>query len=739
MKKELLSPAGNMLALKMAVLNGADAVYLGGKNFGARMFAANFTLDELKEATTYCHLYGVKIYITVNTIIYESELKNCLEYINYLYNIGVNAIIVQDLGLISLIRKYFPNLEIHVSTQAHTHNFEQIKFLETLGVKRVVLARELSLEEINHFSPSLELEIFIHGALCICYSGQCLLSSQVLSRSGNRGECAGLCRLSYSLKDQNNLLIKDKYLISPKEFATFDFFSAIKKSPIKSLKIEGRMKSPEYVGYVTKIYRSLLDKPNYHLTHEEIFNLKSLYNRSFTKGYLFNEPDYNLINLNSSNHQGVLIGSVISFNSKYITIKLNHELNQEDAIRLPNNAGMYVNYLYDKNKKLINKGSKNDIVLIDNKVKLNTLGNVYLTINKKLIADLNLNLERKIPLTAYIYAHINKELIIKYNDGKNISIKKGPIVELAKNSPVSKKRLQESLAKLGNTPFILQDITFDIDDNIFIPMTIINDMRRTLIDDIILKRTMLKNKPLNISLEPIISKRKPLNNFKIAVKVRNEEQLKTVLSLDIDYIYVTDYKLYQKYKASNIYLCLNRVMKNHPKYQDENLLIGETGSLKYSQTNHVRSDYFLNIVNSASINLLNKYQVESITLSPELKDYELASLMSNINNIPVELIIYGRLELMIMKYDLFKVHNLNKSKTYYLEDQAKRNYPLINNQETILMSSTKINLINNLSKYQKLGINTFRIELFDEDNQTIKKLINELKNDELITILKSSI
>lgn len=306
--KELLAPAGDMECLKAAVNNGANAVYLAGKLFGARKFAKNFSNEELIEAVKYCHLYDVKMYVTVNTIIYEDEIEECLEYLAFLYNIGVDAVIVQDIGLITLIRKYLPDLEIHASTQAHTHNIEQIKLLENLGVKRVVLAREMSLEEINKLDTNMDIEIFIHGALCISYSGQCLFSSGVLGRSGNRGECAGLCRTPFSLVEDKNIVLKDKYLLSPKEFNTTNYVKDLKQSKAYSFKIEGRMKSPEYVGYVTKMYRNLLDNDNYILSEEEEFNLKSLYNRGFTKGYLFNNSDKQFISLNSSNHQGVEIG-----------------------------------------------------------------------------------------------------------------------------------------------------------------------------------------------------------------------------------------------------------------------------------------------------------------------------------------------------------------------------------------------------------------------------------------------
>ena len=214
MGKELLSPAGDFETLKQAIHNGCDAIYLGGKRFGARKFDSNFDSEEMVRAIKYCHLYGVKIYVTVNTVIYEDEVDDFIEYVAFLHKNGVDAVIMQDIGMISLIRKILPNLEIHVSTQAHTHNINQIKFLESLGVSRVVVAREMSLDEIKKLNTNLEIEAFIHGALCVCYSGQCLFSSFLLNRSGNRGECAGICRLPFTLlEDGKEVKTNGKYLL----------------------------------------------------------------------------------------------------------------------------------------------------------------------------------------------------------------------------------------------------------------------------------------------------------------------------------------------------------------------------------------------------------------------------------------------------------------------------------------------------------------------------------------------
>ena len=295
-KVELLSPVGNKEMLYYAIHNGADAVYLSGKNYGARKFASNFTNEELMNAINYAHTYGVKVYVTVNTLTYEEELDSILEYIGFLYQNQVDALIIQDIGLIKKVREYYPNLELHASTQCHTNNKEAASFFQKLGLKRVVLAREMSLEEIKKIDIPIEKEVFVYGALCVCYSGCCLFSSLNGGRSGNRGECVGSCRLPYQLIKNNEVVKTDgQYLLSTKELNTLPNLKELLDANIDSLKIEGRMKSPSYVGYVTRLYRTLIDKyynnESLTLTKEEQINLKKLYNREFTKGYLFHESD----------------------------------------------------------------------------------------------------------------------------------------------------------------------------------------------------------------------------------------------------------------------------------------------------------------------------------------------------------------------------------------------------------------------------------------------------------------
>ena len=295
---ELLAPAGSFEALVAAVQNGANAIYLGGQKFGARAFAHNFDYAALKEAVDYCHLRNVKLYVTVNTLYNNAEIDEIFDYLKYLYHIGVDALIIQDMGLFSLIKNHFPDIEIHMSTQASVRNIEGVKYFAKQNIDRVVLAREMNIREIEEIchNCSIDIEVFVHGALCMSYSGQCLMSSMIAKRSGNKGECGQPCRLPYSLLEDNKIIKKQKYLLSPMDLCTIEKVPKLIDAGIKSFKIEGRMKTPFYVGTVIKAYREAID--DYLESPEKYESRKNYYieeiskasHRDFTTGFYFGKP-----------------------------------------------------------------------------------------------------------------------------------------------------------------------------------------------------------------------------------------------------------------------------------------------------------------------------------------------------------------------------------------------------------------------------------------------------------------
>lgn len=738
MKKELLSPVGSMEALYQAIHNGADAVYLGGKKFGARMYADNFTKEELKQAIDTCHLYGVKIYITVNTIIFDTEIEEFLDYIEYLYISGTDAVIMQDVGMISLVRKCFPALEIHASTQMHNHNKEGVTLLKELGVKRVVLARELSLKEISDINVDIEKEVFIHGALCVCYSGCCLFSSMSSSRSGNRGECVASCRLPYQLfKNEEQVNTNGNYLLSMQELNTSTRIKELLDSDITSFKIEGRMKSPEYVGFITKFYRTLIDKYNKKeeptFSTEELDQLKTLFHRQFTEGYLFSKTGHELMNIKNQNHIGLEIGKVIEVTPKIIKIKLSHTLHQEDGIKFTDvDKGMIVNKLYNEKMLLVNKIEKGQIAIIDNKIGLRELSKVSITIDKCLLDSLQHYQEKKINISYKVSALKGKNLEITISDGANVLTKIGSVVETSIKHPVTKENVVKQLSKLGNTPFTMDKIEIEMDDDIFLSLKELNGLRRSLVEELVSRRIYVPKK--EISKISFASKIDTYKKIKLGVLVRDECQLKVCLKNEVDYIYTSDIGLYNKYKKeAPIFLRMDRVMNTFPDFKDENILASELGTVhKYTKENFVCGDYFLNVNNKESIAFLEEQGLKRICLSPEIKGFHKIH-----SNIDIELIAYGRLELMIMKYcpvnmlinkDDKKCNLCLKKDKFYLKGDNKL-YPLLHKKHiTHVMHYKNIDLFSKIRSYKELGVNCFRLELLDEDEATLERLLQKWRN-----------
>ncbi len=721
--KELLSPAGNMKCLKAAIHNGADAIYLGGKSFGARAFAGNFTNEELKEAVCYSHLYGVKIYVTVNTIIYNNEVKDFLEYIKYLYQIGIDALIMQDIGMISLVRKMFPNIEVHASTQCHNHNDEGIKLLKELGVTRVVLDREMSLKEIENISVDIEKEVFIHGALCNSYSGCCLFSFMNGGRSGNRGECTQVCRLPFKLiKNGKCIDTPNKYLLSTKELNTFNNFDKLLDSDIISFKIEGRMKSPSYVGYVTRLYRKLIDNHANKVTSEEENNLKILFNRDFTSGYLFNDK---VMNTSTSNHQGLEIGKVLEVTPKKIKVKLINNLYQEDGIRFKNsNLGMIANFIYNEKGLLINTANKGDIIYLDNKINLKEKDILIKTSSGHLDEEILSTSEKKIIITIDV-SQKNDYLEITFKDSNGNKVSDRVKVEVPQKRPTTCEEIEEKLTKLGNTPFICSKINININKDIFVNMKDLNNIRRLLSDKLIEARTSIK-RDIIINGYPLDYKEETNYHNEISVLARNKDQVEASLTMNVDRIYLNS-DLYEEYSGNDkVYLRLERVNSTYD-YTSNNILATELGAINKYKNSNLISDYYLNVVNNYSIKFLLDNGVKRVTLSPEINYNYLDDYIKD----KVEIIIYGTIENMLTKscpIKELKMCPCKKEDIYFLEDINKNRYRILhNNCLTHIMHYKKINYIDNIDYYKNIGIRSFRLELLDENYDEVIKLINEIK------------
>ena len=664
-----------MNCLRQAVFHGADAVYLACKNFGARKFATNFTNDEIVEAIRFCHLYGVKLYVTMNTLVHNSEVDSFLEQVRFLHRSGVDALIVQDFGMICLLREMFPNLDIHASTQANNSSVDICRLFYGLGVKRVIFSRELSIEEIDAIDVPIEKEAFIHGALCVSYSGCCLMSSMLGGRSGNRGECAGCCRLPYSLKKDGKVIQKNQYLLSMKELNTSSQIKRLLNSSVYSFKIEGRMKGPLYVGFITDFYRKLID--GVEIDFDKMTSqLKTIFNREFTLGHLFHADENDIINSLSPNHIGLEIGKV-SIKKDKIKIILNDgcELHQHDSIRfLHSNKGMVVNYLYDSNMRLCN--SSKDVCYVDNKVDLN--GEDVLTKTQDCLLEKEYILEesaRKVPICFDVVAKKGRPLVLKISDGVHARSLEGDIVAEAKTAPIDEAMICEKLSRVGGTPFTVENINIDMDSNIFIPMKNLNEMRRELVEKLVEERQMISTKIVEneVSFSPVHYDNIPSG---LTCMVYNEEQLKTCLDMSFVRIYVMSKDLYDKYKGDKrVYYSLDRCVYSPSNCLSEKNIVSDFMNCEGAL---VFGSYPLNITNIYTGYYLQKYGYKNIFLSVELSQNEIQEFVElyreKFGYANFEMLSYGRVENMIIKGNICKLNDHDLS--YRLVDSKGRSFPI---------------------------------------------------------------
>ena len=714
---ELLVPAGNMECLKQAVYNGCDAVYLACKSFGARKFANNFDNDEIVEAIKFCHLYGVKIYVTMNTLVKNSEVEQFIDQARFLHRNGVDALIVQDFGMICLLREKFPQLEIHASTQANISSKDVCKLYYDLGVKRVVFSRELSIDEIDSIDVPIEKEAFIHGALCISYSGCCLMSSMLGGRSGNRGECAGSCRLPYTLEKDGKFISKDKYLLSTKELNTSSKIARLLDSSIYSFKIEGRMKSPLYVGFITNFYRHLIDKKEFDL-EKETDRLKTIFNREFTVGRMFNEKDNNFMNIASPNHKGLNIGEVIDVNKDKIKIRLNKNLNQQDAIRFVNsNKGFIVNYLYDEKGKLVS--SADNICYVDNKVRLTELDTVAKTQDFKLEEEYSrLENKRKVNISIRVEALLDKKLFIEFNDGENKVSMSGEVIQKAINSAISKEDIERQLSKLGNTPFICNDFNINVDDNVFIQIRELNEIRRNLVDRLLEIRQNIANEiiELDVSFEKVMDDNK---NICKSFVVRNKSQLDKCMSINNSRVYVVDKDLYEEYKDnSNVYYYLPR-----EEFDIKSNLVERSLVSDYSgYDGDVIGNYTLNVFNIYTAYYLRKIGIKRVCLSIELSEDELLEFIKlyedKFGSYDFEILVYGRVENMIIMGNILNIESGYNN--YNLIDFKYRVFPVYyDGINTHILNYENKNI--DISKFT--GLCNLRYDFYDEDINNIDNIV----------------
>lgn len=723
MNNELLSPAGTITSFYAAISSGANAIYLGIKKFNARAYASNFSLEELKELVKFAHLRNVKIYVTMNTILYDEELIEAFKIIDELDRINVDAIIVQDLALLYYIANKYNSLKAHASTQMGIDDIYGAKFLKNIGVSRIVFARETPLNVLKDIKNNLdvEIEVFIHGALCVAYSGNCLMSSMIGERSGNRGKCAGCCRQVYSLIDKtNNKVIKTGYLLSMKDLNTSNYINEL--NFIDSFKIEGRMKEPNYVGGVTYLYRRLLDKEE---INKKDFN--KVFNRTYTKGFMLNETSENITNIIKPNNFGYEIGKVVKINKDTIWIKLTNKLSKGDQIRIDTNnlydeVILQVNKLFDANFKEATSLDKIAIISCHHKVDLNA--KVYkikdFIFNKKINQILTNKEYKKLPINLIFLAKVQQNLkILLFFEDYKIEKELDYKVEKSLNYPTTKENISNQLSKLNDTPYYLNSLEILMDENVFIPIKLINELRRKVVEKLNSLRLDFK-----VSLKDqkkIKVKSYQLKKPTITVQVSSLKQYEVVKKLGIKHIYFN-----------------NIVLRNNPSYvNDQEILIGGYGAIeKYrNQNKTLVADYSFNVSNYLDVALLSSFDVDRITLSTEINKEHINNLVNNyfneFNTYPnLELIVYGRTKLMHSKYCLLKRLGLcgeYKNKQFSLKDKFEQ-FPISFNADCSMniYNSKIFNILDDVKFLN--GINYYRLVFTNESEEEIINIINSFKN-----------
>lgn len=708
---ELLAPVGSREALIAAVESGADAVYLAGKMFGARASAPNFSDEELAEAVRLAHLRSVFVYVTVNTLIDNDEFPAFITYLRHLYQIGVDGIIIQDVGAFQIARKVIPGMPIHASTQMTVHNLEGVQLLSELGFERVVVSRELSLDDISYIckNTDVEIEAFVHGALCISYSGQCLMSSLIGGRSGNRGRCAQPCRLPYTLMDQsgNNVINEGEageYLLSPRDLNTLELIPELIGAGVKSFKIEGRMKRAEYVAVAVDTYRRaidacLADQNNYVVAEQEQKDLAQIFNRDFTTSYLKKNHGRDMMSDRRPNNRGVRIGrvSAYQYQERTATIKLDEPLYINDIIEFWVKVGGRVSTTITA---MTVAGLPVTVAPAGTEV---TIGVQPVRVNDRVFKVFDAGLMERarsfftepnaiIRVSVDIVVHVSEgqPLTISMQDAEGFhgSAATAFVAEKAIKRPLTIEAITKQLDRLGSTIFSLNQLVCNIIGEVMVPVSEINDARRRAVEELERARlaaydreplparpfTVRDLMPQAIKSDRNRSAKQPL----LSVNVDTLDKLKVCIKNGADLIMFGGESFnHQAITADDYQRAVNiareygkKIILNTPriakewqmknvkaelslfqKLQPDAVSISNLGVLYAARQLTelpLHGDYPLNIYNNMSVQFFAQQGFTSMTMSPELNFSQLAEI--NYDNVELECLVHGNLTLMVSEY-----------------------------------------------------------------------------------------
>ena len=762
-KIELLAPAGSMESLIAAITNGADAIYLGGNKFSARAYASNFDNETMEKAVDYAHGYGVKVYVTINTLIKENEFQEAMDYVGFLYRIGVDALIIQDTGIVNKIREDYPDFEIHASTQMSIHNGEGALFFRDNGFLRIVLSRELSLDEIKYISKDLgiETEIFVHGALCVCYSGQCLMSSLIGGRSGNRGRCAQSCRLPYTLiRESDGKEIKG-YLLSPKDICTIDNVEDLIESGTSSLKVEGRMKRPEYVAGVIESYRSVIDGVYNKKKLSQADNKKKLmklFNREgFSSAYLYKNVGKDMMAYKNPKNTGILMGEVL----KNGEVLLKEDVSLQDGVT-NGEDGFTITKIFLNNQEVQEAKAGSKVKLLPRKYKAND--KLFKTSDAKLLNELKVAYEdmyaRKIDLTAKVKFVVDSPIEIDVEYNGRIYTKQGDAVQKAVNKPLTKERVADNLKKSGDIAYKIGDITFTEFEDGFMPMSAINNLRREVLEEIRAYEIGKHKRSLGgKNYEREDAKERNLPNTLFCINT--DEQLNAVIESEVPAIALD---IFGKNKGAlnknhinklgdfggEVYIKVPTIIKEEfdvvCKIVDgalskvTGLVTANAGIInRYKNKTKIIGDYKLNLFNGNSVKFYNKH-IDGSCLSLELNKKEITQLLKKYNE-GTQFYVYGKPEVMVSEYcpigSTFGGKATNRecdnqcvSTNFILKDRVNQNNAIKTDIfcRSHIYNTVPVNLINEMEEIKSMGINSFRIDLIDENYSESLDVIDSVIN-----------
>ena len=703
---KIVAPAGNMERFYSAISATADEIYLGLKGFGARRNAENFTVEELKKAIDYAHLRGSRIFLTLNTIMTNREIELLYTTLKDLYNYGLDAIIVQDLGYAEYLHKNFPSIEIHGSTQMTVANYYEINYLKELGFKRIVLPRELSFEEIKEIrkNTDMELEVFVSGSLCISFSGNCYMSSFIGGRSGNRGMCAQPCRKEYKTSCGEK-----SYFLSPKDqLYGLDEIKKLQEIGVESIKVEGRMKDISYVYETVSYFRNLING----IDKEE--NTPKLFNRGYSKGYFY-DNDKTIMNRDYSYNMGEKIGEVVGK-----SIRLDEDVVSGDGITFvskdyKNLGGTYINKIAYKNEKLIlNFPDGTKYIFRNYNKRLND------EISKKIKST-----DKKLEINFDFTAKLDEKLILKIyledeNGNRILNLEEisETLTQKAQKRAISEEDIKEKLTEIGDSEFTVKNIKIDIDENIFIPLSELKNLKRNAVEKFREKILSYFRRDLDSELKENnqeyfkleIEKDEP-KDLEIRVIVSNEEQ-KNFLE-----------KIKDEYNIREIYYRTYDIAKQSMLGQHnlDNKLASNLYELLENRNSAVMLNWNMNIVNSYTINVLEKIEkLESFIISPEINFSKIRELGKT--RLKKALLIYSKLKGMTIDV------NIADNKNEVITNKENDKFNIIKNEYgTEIFLDKPLNIINIMEDTKKLNVDIVVLEFTTETIEDIKKVLKQLK------------